>query len=141
MIRFSKLQVRRQGLRVFNAIAVIFLFTALFSCATGSLIITGTKRPAISASEVKLYLEPPTEYETVGIVNASGDVEFSEQAAQNRVLNKLKSQAAKVGANGMLLFSTETKSVETDFLIGGVFYPISTKKIAAQAKAIYVIKE
>ena len=89
MIRFSKLQVRRQGLRIFNAIAVIFLFTVLFSCATGSSIITGTKRPAISASEVKLYLEPPTEYETIGIVNASGDVELSEQAAQDRVLNKL----------------------------------------------------
>jgi len=141
MIRFSKLQVRRQGLRVFNAIAVIFLFTALFSCATGSSIITGTKRPAISASEVKLYLEPPTEYETVGIVNASGDVEFSEQAAQDRVLNKLKSQAAKVGANGVLLFSTETKSGETVIMTAGAFYPVSTKKIAAQAKAIYVIKE
>ena len=141
MTRFSKLQVKRQCLQVFNAITVIFLFTVLFSCATGSSIITGTKRPAISASEVKLYLEPPTEYETIGIVNASGDVEFSEQAAQDRVLNKLKSQAAKVGANGVLLFSTETKTGETFIMISGAFYPVSTKKIAAQAKAIYVIKE
>jgi hypothetical protein len=102
------------------ASSIAFLF-ALFGCATGTSIVTGKVRPAINPSEVKLYLEPPTRYETIGIVEALSDVEFSSQAALDRAIQKLKAQAAKIGANGVLVSNTGDKSSNFGFYSGGVF--------------------
>ena len=110
-------------MRVVKIITALFFLTVLFGCATGSSIVTGKVRPAISPSAVKIYLDPPSQYETIGIVEASSDVEFSTQAAQDRVINELKSQAAKIGANGVLLMNTGDKSGEmVGFYSGGIFY-------------------
>ncbi len=104
--------------------------------------ITGTKRPAINPSEVKIYIDPPTQYEIIGIVEASSDVEFSRQSAQDRVMNELKSRAAKVGANGVLLTNTGNQSSGmTGFYSNGIFYGGTSDKIVAQGKAVYVIQE
>ena len=87
----------------------VMLFLLLYGCATGTVIVTGKARPAISISEVKIYLEPPSQYEIIGIVEASSDVEFSSQAAQDRAINELKAQAAKIGANGIILLNAGEK--------------------------------
>jgi len=87
----------------FKMSIIILLLNVLTGCATGSVIITGKERPAITPSEVKIYIDPPSQYETIGLVEASSDVELSRQAAQDRVIKKLKLQAAKIGANGVLL--------------------------------------
>ena len=103
---------------------------------------TGKVRPAISPSEVKIYLDPPSQYETIGIVEASSDAEFSTQAAQDRVINEIKSQAAKIGANGVLLLNTEDKSGEmVGFYFGGVFYAGTSETKAAKGRAISVNQE
>ena len=132
-------------MRVLKFISAIFFFTVLFSCktTTGSSIITGETRPAISPTDVKIYLDPPSEYETIGLVEASGDVEFSRQAAQDKGIDELKSQAAKIGANGVLLISTGSSSGETMLLYagGGILFPVQGEKLTAQGRAIYVIQE
>jgi len=129
-------------MRFFKVILIIFCFTVLFSCATGSAIITGQVRPAIDPTEVKIYLEPPKQYETIGIVEASSDVEHSTQAAQDRVINELKKQAAKIGANGVLLINTGNRSSGmTGFYSDGVFYAGVGETKTAQGQAIYVIQE
>ena len=46
-------------MRVSEIITALFLLAVLFGCATGSSIVTGKARPAISPSEVKIYLDPP----------------------------------------------------------------------------------
>jgi hypothetical protein len=118
------------------------LIIALIGCATGSIIISGNTRTAIDPSEVKIYLEPPTQYETIGIVEASSDVELSRQVAQDRVINKLKSKSAKVGANGLLLVATGSQSSGTaGYISNGIFFASTIDKITAQGKAIYVTKE
>jgi hypothetical protein len=129
-------------MRIFKIIIALFFLTVLFGCATGSSIVTGKVRPAISPSEVKIYLDPPSQYETIGIVEASSDVEFSTQAAQDRVINELKAQAAKIGANGVLLLNTGDKSGEMVwFYSGGVFYGGTSETKTAKGKAIFVIQE
>jgi hypothetical protein len=91
---------------------------------------------------LKFYLEPPTQYETIGIVEASSDVELSRQAAQDRVKNKLKSKSAKVGANGLLLVAPGSQSSGTvGHISSGIFFASTNDKITAQGKAIYVTKE
>jgi hypothetical protein len=129
-------------MRFFRTIIIIFCFFVLAGCATGSVIITGNTRPAIDPIEVKIYLEPPSQYEIIGIVEASSDVELSSQAAQDRVITELKKQAAKIGANGVLLINVETQSGgTTGFYSGGVFYASSSERKNAHGQAIYVIQE
>lgn len=94
------------SIKIFKLTTTLVLLSLLVGCATGSTIITGTKRPATTPEEVKVYLDPPANYETIGIVEASSEVEFSRQSAQDRIINKLKTLAAKSGANAILLVSS-----------------------------------
>ena len=56
----------------------------LVGCATGSgsSIVVGEAREAIDSSQVKLYLEAPENYEIIGLVTASSDVGWTEQASE-----------------------------------------------------------
>ena len=131
-----------KGIVIVKTTSIFLLITALVGCATGSIIISGKTRTAIDPSEVKIYLEPPTQYETVGIIEASSEVELSRQSAQDRVINKLKSKSAKVGANGLLLVATGSQSSGTvGYYSNGIFFASTSDKITAQGKAIYVTKE
>ena len=125
-----------------RTIVALSFLVALLGCATGSSIVTGKVRPAISPSEVKIYLDPPSQFETIGIVEASSEVEFSSQAAQDRAINELKKQAAKIGANGVLLLNTGNKSGDmAGFYSGGVFYAGASQTKTATGRAIFVIQE
>jgi hypothetical protein len=96
-----------------GAIVILLVLSQLAStsgCATGSAVVTGEARLPIDPSQVKLYLDPPPEYETIGLVESSSDVEFSSQAAMDRATNELKEQAAKIGANGVVLLGTASQS-------------------------------
>ena len=115
-------------MRIIRTIVLLMSLSVLIGCSTGSSIVTGKTRPAISPAEVNVYIDPPSKYETIGLVEASDDVGFSTQATQNRVVNELKAQAAKIGANGVLIISTDSKSGESN-------------KKTAQGKAIYVVIE
>jgi len=139
MKQFFELQARKQ----IKIVATFFLSAVLFGCATGSSIITGMKRPAINPSEVKIYLDPPAKFETIGIVEAVSEVGFSRQAAQDQTINELKKRAAKVGANGVLLTNTGSQtSGTTGVYSNGIFLGGNTRdKILAQGRAIYVIQE
>ena len=133
---------RRQEMRFLRVIIMVLLFSVLFGCASSSVVITGQVRPAINSSEVTVYLDPPAQYETIGLIEASSDVEFSSQAAMDRVINELKIQAAKIGANGILLLNMGTGDSGTSgFYSGGIYYTMTSKTKIARAKAIYVIKK
>ena len=120
----------------------IFSLIVLLSCATGSTIITGEVRPEIDPTEVKIYLDPPSQFETIGLIEASSEVEFSRQAAQDRVVNELKTRAAKIGANGVLLLDTGvTTATTTGMYSNGFFYYGKSNTLTAQGRAIYVIQK
>jgi hypothetical protein len=78
---------------------------ALAACAPSSHIVVGTVRPAIPPSEVKIYLQPPPAFEEVAVLNASADSMFGSggQATVDKVIERLKDEAAKLGANGVIL--------------------------------------
>ncbi|GAB6098098.1 hypothetical protein JCM14469_43540 [Desulfatiferula olefinivorans] len=129
-------------MKTFRTTLILVCLITLVGCATGSSIVTGTVRPATDPNYVKIYLEPPQEYETIGIVEASSDVEFSSQAATDRAIQELKKQAAKIGANGVLITNTESKSGDVvGFYSGGVFYGDASEAKTAKGRAIFVIRE
>ena len=139
-------------MRVIKNITVILFVAFLSGCATnGSSIITGTVRPEIDPSEVKIYIDPPPQYETIGIVESSREIDFSRQKTQDKVIADLKILAAKVGANGVLLTATGSQSTGSagGFAVGtsfgnvgvGVGSASSGERIVGQGRAIYVIEE
>jgi hypothetical protein len=141
-------------MRIVKIITAFLFVFSLFGCGTGgSSIITGETRPEISPDEVKIYLEPPVQYETIGMVETSREIGFSRQKAQDGAIEDLKKLAAKMGANGVLLTSTGTLSTggsPADFAffgtsLGNVGFGVGTgnsgEKIIGQGRAIYVAAE
>ncbi|MCF7222850.1 DUF4156 domain-containing protein [Marilutibacter chinensis] len=79
----------------------------LSACATSHMLV-GQPRPPIDASQVRIYhAPPPGRYEQIAVIEtASGPVTYGEQNKLNAVLNNLRKEAAKLGANGVLLQGT-----------------------------------
>ncbi|MBB1087236.1 lipoprotein [Lysobacter sp. SG-8] len=79
----------------------------LAGCATSTMMV-GQARPPIDPSQVRIYhAPPPGGYEQIAVIEtASGPVTYGEQNKLNAVLNNLREEAAKVGANGVLLQGT-----------------------------------
>lgn len=67
--------------------------------------LVGKARPAISASEVKIYSHAPPVFKEVATLNASSKSVFGPggQKSVDKVIGRLKEQAAKLGANGVVL--------------------------------------
>jgi hypothetical protein len=85
--------------------AALLLICALSGCVT-SHVIVGKVRPPISPDLVQLYLHPPAgKYEEVALLDSSSKHSFSftAQGKTNAVITRLKADAAKLGANGILL--------------------------------------
>ena len=140
MRQFSDLHKKKQKNNAFAILIGVFFSIALCSCTTTkfSIITTGQIRPAISPEVVKVYVDPPAKYETIAIIDASREVDGSKQTTQNIVINDLKTQAAKMGANGILLIGIGNQS-RGGVVIGKVFVP--SEAVTTQGRAIYVIQE
>lgn len=89
-----------------RTLAVFSLELFLVGCAASSHVLVGTARPPISPDQVKIYLHPPAKYEEVAVIDASsrgGAPAFTDQQKMNKAIARLKDEAAKLGANGILL--------------------------------------
>ena len=115
---------------------VVALIIVANSCATGTALVTGIQRPATDPKSVVLYTETPNfEYEVIGIVTASSDAGWTEQEELNYAVEELKRQAAKIGANGVILENVSTSNSGGVFCYG-VYIPSTSKNLSG--KAIYV---
>jgi hypothetical protein len=94
------------GIRFLAAAILGAAACGLAGCATSSHRLIGTPRPPISAEQVELYLEtPPRPYREIALLDASSrrSWSLSYEGKAEVVIRRLKAQAAKVGANGVLL--------------------------------------
>ena len=97
--------MRKANILKCTALATSLALAALSGCVT-SHIIVGKVRPAISPDQVQLYLHPPSaKYEEVALLdtNSRHSFSFTAQGKTNAVIERLKAEAAKLGANGILL--------------------------------------
>jgi hypothetical protein len=86
--------------------ALLFLtLLGVTACSSSSHVVVGDTHPPISPDNVRLYLHPPAKYEEVAILDASSKNSwaFSDQGKTDKVIERLKEQAAALGANGILL--------------------------------------
>jgi hypothetical protein len=117
------------------AAAGILMMGALSGCASSQVAVVGQVRPAVSPGQVQIYLEPPgSRYDEIANLSASSRGSFSMTAEGkiDKVIERLKREAAKLGANGILLhgvgdqaggsvgagISTETNSPRSPYGIG-----------------------
>ena len=77
----------------------------LTACASTAPVIVGRARPAIAVDQVKVYSQPPPVCEDIATLSASTKRAFSPGGAQqiDKVVERLKQQAAQLGANGLIL--------------------------------------
>lgn len=74
---------------------------------SGSHIRTGEIRQPTNEQDVKLYLEEPKNYKVLGLVNGEGSHAFvTDQHRMNVAISRMKKEAAKLGANGVLIQDT-----------------------------------
>lgn len=114
-------------------------FLALGGCASGSAIVTGTTRTPLTPEQVTIYLEPPADFEVIGLVSASSDAGWTEQGSVDYAIRELKQQAAQLGANGVLSVSSGERPTTTVGGYGtGFLYAVPVTAKTVQAKAIFV---
>jgi hypothetical protein len=91
-----------------TAISVSAAMVALVAACASSAIVVGKVRPAIPPDQVKIYLRPPKKYEEIAALESSSRASFSitSQGKMDVVVQRLKEEAAKLGANGVLLQGT-----------------------------------
>ncbi|MFO8080793.1 MAG: hypothetical protein R6V07_10835 [Armatimonadota bacterium] len=120
-----------------NGIAALCVM-ALGACAEGTTVVTGQKRPAISADQVTLYTQAPqASYETIALVNASSANGWTDQQSLDYAIEELKSQAAAVGANGVIIGQPGSQS-DGFIMIDDIAYPYKEQTVSGSA--IYLLR-
>ena len=134
-------------------LCVAALLVALAGCSSTSEVMVGERYPPLTPDQVRIYYHPPTRYREVAILEThSGSFTYGEQNKMNSVMANLRTQAAKLGANGVLLQGTEngyggsgvgvgvgSSSYGSHSHVGvGVGVDLSPTQKYARAMAIYV---
>jgi hypothetical protein len=92
------------------------MIAAASACVSSRAVLVGTARPAISVDQVQVYLQPPdTNYEQIANLTASSRCSLALTASgkMDKVIERLKQQAARLGANGILLHGVGDQGVES----------------------------
>lgn len=90
-------------------VALALLVAAIAGgCASTSRVMLSEPRPALAPEQVRVYFSPPTSrYVEIALLEtSSGGFTYGEQNKMNSVLAKLRAEAAKLGANGVLVQET-----------------------------------
>ena len=92
----------------------LLLCGLMISCAApSSHVITGEVRAATLPSDVTIYTEQPAKFSEIAIVSATNtrSLNAADQAAIDDIINALQSEAAALGANGIIVTSVSEQLI------------------------------
>ena len=96
---------------------VLLLAMILIGCYPVSHIVVGETKSPISPSQVKILAEYPDEYEIIARIDASSVFAFKDpsinitwQSKMDKIIERLKIEAAQLGANGIVIENTDNKT-------------------------------
>lgn len=96
----------------------------LFGCATGSHVLTGKPHPSTIPDLVQVYSNMPEKCEQIGDLSAYDTAPFGTfQKATDRCMKHLKSDAAKMGANGIVIKTHYAGIGGVNFSATAIFIP------------------
>jgi hypothetical protein len=134
----------------------IALMLTMAGCASSSQTLTGLPRAPLSPGDVRVYTQAPQSFEEIAVLSASSKSVSSAggERAIEKMIETMRSQAAQLGANGLLLedFSdsdpvavgtgvgsqTYTHNASIDVGVGG---SLGVVKKAAKGRAIFVASQ
>ena len=128
---------------------VLLIVMMLVGCVPVSHIIVGEARDPLSPSQVKIYSDFPEDYKKIALIDAGSNFAFKDpailftwQSKMNKVIERLKIEAAQLGANGVVIVGTDNKIYQTFNLDkdGNASSSSYTEKFG-KAIAIYVIEK
>jgi hypothetical protein len=97
-----------------RSVLIIALCATLGACVS-SQIVVGTVRKPIAVAQVQVYVKrPSTEFEEIAYLETSSarSWSFTDSGRTRVVIERLKAQAAKLGANGLLLQAVSDQTVD-----------------------------
>lgn len=89
-----------------STVLAVFAALSLAACATpNTVVMVGSAHPPTAPADVKIYSHPPPVFEEIAVLAASNSSMFTTggQKSVDKVIGDLKIQAAKLGANGVIL--------------------------------------
>jgi len=91
-------------LRAVRLTAIALSMALIAACAPTELL-TGTARAPISSADVVVYSVAPAKFEPIAVIRASSRslIAAGGVGAIDRVVQRLKEHAARLGANGLIL--------------------------------------
>ena len=124
------------------------ILSLIIGCVPVSHIVVGETREPIHPSNVKIYIDYPEEYEKIALIDAGSNfafkdpaILFSYQSKMDKVVERLKIEAAQLGANGILIVNTDNKIYQSISSDGdGSTHLLSHTEKFGKAIAIYVLE-
>ena len=124
------------------------ILSLIIGCVPVSHIVVGETREPIHPSNVKIYIDYPEEYEKIALIDAGSNfafkdpaILFSYQSKMDKVVERLKIEAAQLGANGILIVNTDNKIYQSISSDGdGSTHSSSHTEKFGKAIAIYVLE-
>ncbi len=119
---------------------LLAMAAVLTGCASGSALVTGQTRSEIEDhTAVSILTEMPEGAEEIAIVKASSDSGLTQQGSLDYAVDELKRQAAKVGANAVVLIGRDTSSQTVGVPVYGGGTVISSSEVeVVQGIAVWV---
>ena len=92
-----------------KTLLLVVIAAVLVGCASGSALVTGTVRPPIEDfTTVAILTEMPDSAEQIAIIKASSGAGWNQQQSLDYAVEELKKQAAKIGANAVVISNRDT---------------------------------
>ena len=131
-------------LRIILAASVL----ALAGCAGSSKVMVGQARPPIDPAQVQVYTAVPPGSQEIAQLEASSAIGFGTQGQTDAAVERLKREAAALGANGVVLIGVGSAAGPANMSVGagswgsssfgGVGIGIPTQQKKAVGMAIWV---
>ena len=131
---------------IYKVSLLLFSLFVTKACYPVSHIIVGETQAPLDYTNVKIYTDYPDNYEKIAIVEASSDlafkdlsIEFTHQQKTNKALERLKKEAASLGANGIVIQNIATNIKQHLSLIENVKGEISASSRHEKQKELNAI--
>jgi hypothetical protein len=135
------------GRRVGLGLLLLLVSLSDVGCSSPEIVPSKGTRPPTSPEYIGIYQKEPRKYERLGLITqqVTPEMKFDDRGDSTKGFEALKAQAAKLGANGLLLKLPEGSY---DFLVlagyKGSYYQVPANKgepKTVMGEAIYVLEQ
>jgi hypothetical protein len=103
-------------------ILAISALALLGGCASTDRLMLGEARAPIDPSEVRIYRTPPPGAIDIAEIDASSAIGFGTKGQDAAVMDRLRQEAASLGANGLLILGRGNSRSPVGMSVGGASY-------------------